>query len=132
MAQYAAGPVTSTDGHPSLDSPPPIPPDRGGRKSLMEAQKNQSLGQEAGNPTIMTMQGMQMVERGIQMLAQGLPVLEQPLAQVLAFVRQAVPQAMSGGNPMQVPAAAPPAGGLPPGVAPPMPPPQMAPAQGGM
>ena len=61
-----------------------------------------------------------MVERGAQLLAQGIPSLQDPMAQLVAFVRQAVPQAMAGGNPMQVPATAP-----PPGAAPPMPPPQM-------
>jgi len=78
------------------------------------------IGADSGNPQIMALQGMQMFERGLQLIAQGIPTLQDPLAQVLAFVRQAVPQAMTGGNPMQVPAAAP-----PPGAAPPMPPPQM-------
>lgn len=91
-----------------------------------------SLGVENGNPEIMTLQGMKMFEQGAQMLVQGIPGLEQPLGQMLAFVRQAVPQALTGGNPMQVPAAAPaPGGGMPPPPPPGPggPPPQGAPMQ---
>ncbi len=79
------------------------------------------LGADAGNPQIMALQGLQLIEKGAQILAQGLPALQDSLGQVVAFVRQAVPQAMTGGNPMQVPAAAPPPGGGMP-MAPPPPP----------
>lgn len=70
----------------------------------------------------MTLQGMKMVEQGMQLIATGVPVLRDSLGQIVAFVRQAVPQAMSGGNPLQVPIAQPAAGSpnpaMPPQVAP--------------
>ena len=72
--------------------------------------QQQSLGMDAGNPQIMMLQGMKMFEQGAQILAQGIPGLQDPLGQMVAFVRQAVPQALTGGNPQQVPAGAPPQG----------------------
>ena len=123
MAEFA-GPGESTGGRPQLEGPPPPPAKEGRAASLMDRQQ-MGLGAEAGNPQIMMLQGMKMLEQGAQILAQGIPALEQPLGQVIAFVRQAVPQALTGGNPTQVPAAAPSPGGMapppPPQAAPPVP-----------
>ena len=85
----------------------------------MDRQKDMGLGAEAGNPQIMMLQGMKMFEQGVQILAHGIPAIQPMLGQMLAFVRQAVPQALTGGNPTQIPAAAPAPGA---GMAPPPPP----------
>lgn len=112
MANFV-GPTESQSGRPQLDGPPP-PSGREGRPASLMDRQQPGLGAEAGNPQIMMLQGMKMLEQGAQILAQGIPSLEQPLGQVVAFIRQAVPQALAGGNPTQVPAAAPPQGGMAP------------------
>lgn len=120
-------PVETEDRNADLDGPPPPPPGEGKKASarnLMDSQR--SLGAMSGNPQIMTLQGLKMVEQGMQLIATGVPVLRDPLGQIVAFVRQAVPQAMSGGNPLQVPAAQP-AQGSPNPMIPPQQAPMMAP-----
>ena len=121
MALEVAGPAQD-DRHTSLDGPPPLPTGGGGRKATLMDQQPKGLGADAGNPQIMALQGLQLMEKGAQLLVQGFPALQDPLGQVVAFVRQAVPQAMTGGNPMQVPAAAGPPGGGGMPMAPPPPP----------
>lgn len=123
-----AGPNGPKTQRPLLDSAPP-----GGEKgSLVKNQQRpsdgQMLGMEAGNPQILALQGLKMIESGAQALVQGIPALEGPLGQILVFVRQAVPQALAGGNPMQAPSAAPAPGG---NMAPPPPPGGPPPPQGG-
>ncbi len=124
------GPANDTEIRPRLDGPPPLPDKVGRKPSLLDAKPG--LGGDSGNPQIMALQGMQMFEKGALALGQGFPALQAPLSQMIAFVRQAVPQAMAGGNPQQAPAAAPPQGGPPPMAAPPPPGGGMAPPGAGM
>lgn len=121
--------------HEPLDSPPPLPAKLGRKATLMDMAGDGSggLGQLAGNPQVMALQFMSMIQKGAQGLAQFYPTLDPLMAQILGVVNQAVPQALTGGNPMQVPAAAPPAGGGPPmPMASPPPPPMMAGGPAGM
>jgi hypothetical protein len=81
-----------------LDSPPPAPPSRGGA-SLVDNQMSRTqgagLGAEAGNPQIVALQGLAMLEQGTQLLSSTLPQLGPALGQLMAQLRQVIPQAMA-------------------------------------
>ena len=46
-------------------------------------QQPKGLGADAGNPQIMALQGLQLMEKGAQLLVQGFPALQDPLGQVV-------------------------------------------------
>ena len=97
------------------DGPPPLPPGATQRPSLRQlAGSSQELGQEAANPQIQALEGLQQAEQGIQKLSQGLPELAPALAQLVQQLRQVVPEAMSkaSGGGAQV-APPPPQGAMP-------------------
>jgi len=119
VGEPGAGPSNSG----LLDKAPPQPP--GGRKrasSLMDSQnQSQGLGPEGGNPQILILQGLAMMEKGSQMLSGGLPQLGPALNGLMQNLKQVVPQAMAdqlSGNPgagaLQPAAGGPAAGGGPP------------------
>lgn len=120
MPSAFVGPNSSTENHPGLDAPPPLPPSVGRKATLMDLKGDNGMGAASGNPQVMTLQALQGAVQGLQTIAQMQPALQAPLAQMISFLQQAVPQGMAGGNPNQVPAAAPPQGGP---IMAPMPPP---------
>lgn len=81
-----------------LDSGPPQPPARSANRSLVDTQMSRGvggLGAEAGNPQIVAMQGLALIEQGTQLLSSTLPALGPALGQLTAQLRQVVPQAMA-------------------------------------
>lgn len=99
-----AGPqAVSLAGGPgvSLDAAPPLPPEATRRPTLRQLSGGQpgGLGAMAGNPGVMALEGLQMMERGAQLLSQGIPGLTPQLADLIAGLRQAVPQQLAGSVP---------------------------------
>lgn|SRR5262245_48675632 len=82
-----------------LDTPPPSPPAAKKGASLVDTQLSRSqgagLGAEAGNPQIVALQGLAMLEQGTQLLSSTLPALGPALGQLMAQLRQVIPQAMA-------------------------------------
>lgn len=79
---------------PTLDDPPPSPPEKRGKSGP-------GLGEMSGSPGLMALQGLQQIENGMQLLTTGLPQLGpliQGMAMMMARLRQAVPQAMAMGG----------------------------------
>ncbi len=115
MAEIA-GPQAAPGGGmgTSLDAGPPLPPEATRRPTLRQLAGGQpeGLGAMAGNPGVMALEGLQMMERGAQLLSQGIPGLTPQLAELRAGLRQAVPQQLAGSTPGG-------GGGAPAGVMPP-------------
>jgi hypothetical protein len=114
----------------SLDTPPMRPP--GGTTGKLAGTPSpapgggDNLGDLAGSPQLMTMQGLAMVKDGFQFIANGRPELAQLLSNTISDLEQLVVQStaaeMAGQQQQVVP---------PPGVAPMMTPPPGGPMQGG-
>ena len=100
----------------TLDRMPDGPPDK--RKDSSRP----GLGEFASSPGLMTLQGLEQIEKGMQLVAAGAPpaapVIQQ-MAILLTQLRQAVPQALSGKRGPFTGMLTPPGMGVPSGGAPP-------------
>lgn len=104
----------------TLDRVPSGPPDQ--RKGPSRAT---GLGEFSSSPGLMTLQGLEQIEKGMQLVAAGAPAVApviQQMAILMTQLRQAVPQALSGGRSqfapsgMLTPPGMMPGGGAPPGI----------------
>lgn len=105
----------------TLDRMPDGPPEK--RKT--GGDRGGGLGEFASSPGLMTLQGLEQIEKGMQLIAAGAPstapVIQQ-MAILLTQLRQAVPQALSGGRSqfapsgMLTPPGMMPGMGAPPGI----------------
>lgn len=100
----------------TLDRPPPGPPDKKGSARV-------GMGEMGGSPGLMALNGMEMIENGMQLMQTAMPQLNpliQPMAMLLAQLRQAVPQALAGGGTQSALLAPPPMAAMPGGPGPQM------------
>ncbi len=80
----------------TLDRVPPGPPDQAKGKG-----GGSGLGEFSSSPGLMTLQGLEQIERGMQLVAAGAPAVApviQQMAILMTQLRQVVPQVLSGGS----------------------------------